>query len=64
MERLSYDELRKLALKKEIPDNKIAIGLWIKMNGYKRHHSVDAFGHQYYFYSLDDYNIKNPKSRK
>ncbi len=53
MKRLSYDELRKVALTKGIPDNKIAIGLWIKMQGYKKHHSIDAFKHQYFFYSLD-----------
>lgn len=31
---ITYEELRILAIKEDIPDNKVSIGIYAKMNGY------------------------------
>lgn len=31
---ITYEELRILAIKEDIPDNKVSIGMYAKMNGY------------------------------
>ncbi len=33
-EYITYKDLRLLAIKDNIPDNKISIGIWAKINGY------------------------------
>ena len=30
----TYDEVREMAIKEGIADNRIIIGIWLKMNGY------------------------------
>lgn len=32
----TYEELRQIALKENVPDNKVYIGIWIRLNGYKK----------------------------
>lgn len=36
MEYINFEELRKLALVEQIPDNKVSIGIWAKIKGYKK----------------------------
>ena len=33
----TYDELRELAVKEGVSDNKISVGMWAKFNGYTRY---------------------------
>lgn len=33
-QQITYDELRKLAIKEGVADNKVSIGIWAKLKGY------------------------------
>lgn len=33
---ITYEELRQIALKDNIADNKVSIGIWAKINGYEK----------------------------
>ena len=50
-ERLLFSDLRVMAIKAGIPDNKIAIGLWIKQKRWVKHHSTDKNRKGYYYYT-------------
>lgn len=49
--KLSYQELRKIALNEGVKDNKVSVGIWIKLNGFYKHHSVDQNRKSYYYYT-------------
>lgn len=53
MEKLTYKQLREIAISQGLPDNKITIGIWAKLNGYIRHHIAKPDGKQWYFYTKD-----------
>lgn len=53
MEKLTYQELRELAIKAGIPDHKIAVGMWIKLQGYVKHHYTNKDRKSSYFYTKD-----------
>lgn len=36
-ETITFDELRELAVKEGIKDNKVSVGMWAKFNGYTRY---------------------------
>ena len=58
MELITYNELRELALKENIKDNKVSIGMWAKIKGYtkkkKQKNNVVTF-----YYTLIDNNNNN-----
>lgn len=31
-----YEELKHLAIQAGVPDNKVSIGIWLKLNGWKK----------------------------
>lgn len=33
---LTYEEIRELALKEQIADNRVSVGMWAKFKGYKQ----------------------------
>lgn len=36
-ETITFDDLRELAVKEGIKDNKVSVGMWAKFNGYTRY---------------------------
>lgn len=48
--RMKFDDLRDLALLNGIPDNKIYIGVWAKLNGYIKKSSKDKNRKNYNYY--------------
>jgi len=46
---LTYNDIRALALRKGIADNKVSIGVWIKFCGYKKvRKQIDGIRKEYY----------------
>lgn len=52
-QKFTYSELRDLATKDGVNDNIVAIGMWLKKNGYTKHHYTDKSGKSFYFYTHD-----------
>lgn len=50
-ERLKFSDIRELALKEGVEDNKVSIGIWAKQNGYKKKQSKDKNRRNYVYYS-------------
>lgn len=48
---ITYTELRDIALKNNIADNKVSIGLWAKFMGYKKRRIQDE-GKAYIYYLI------------
>ena len=48
---ITYTELRDIALKNNIADNKVSIGLWAKFMGYKKRRIQDE-GKTYIYYLI------------
>ena len=48
---ITYTELRDIALKNNIADNKVSIGLWAKFMGYKKRRIQDE-GKVYIYYLI------------
>lgn len=47
---LTFQELRVIAIKKGVPDNKTEIGIWAKNNGYNKiRKQKDKISKYYYF---------------
>ncbi len=52
MERLTYSQIKEMAIMQGIESNKYAVGMFAKRNGYKKYHTTDKFGNQGYYYKL------------
>ena len=53
MERLTYSQIKEMAIMQGIESNKRAVGRYAKRMGYKRHHTTNKNGSQYYYYIKD-----------
>ena len=51
---LTFDELREMAIKDGIADNKVSVGLWAKIKGYKRAMREIRNNKFVYLYRKDD----------
>lgn len=47
--RLSYQELRERAIQEGIKDNKVSIGIWLKYEGFQKHHTIKDNKSVYYY---------------
>lgn len=55
---LNYNEIRQLATRNGIADNKVSIGIWIKIQGYKKvRKQID--GKRKIYYVLDKNSVCN-----
>jgi hypothetical protein len=52
-DRISYRELREMAIVSGVNDNIRAIGKWIKDLGYKKHHGLTKDRKSFYYYTID-----------
>ena len=50
----TFDELREMAIKDGIADNKVSVGLWAKIKGYKRAKREIRNNKFVYLYRKDD----------
>jgi hypothetical protein len=49
-ELLTYEQIREIALKQNIPDNRVSIGIWAQNNGYfKKRKQINKKVLTYYF---------------
>lgn len=48
--RLKYEDVRKIALKNGVRDNKTYIGIWLKLNGYIKKTSMNRQRKIYVYY--------------
>lgn len=48
--RMKYSDIRELALKDNIADNKVSIGIWAKLNGWIKKCSKTRDRKNYYYY--------------
>lgn len=60
--RMKYNDLRLIALDNGVKDDKITIGIWAKLNGYKKKQSKDRNRKSYCYYikmnNQDEHNSK------
>ena len=52
--RLSFSQIKEMAMQQGTESNKRAVGMYAKNNGYKRHHTTNKNGSQYYYYIKDE----------
>ena len=64
MEYYTFEQLKEMAFKDGITGNKVAVGIWAKMNGFlKKKKQINKRRITFYF-KLNDwqpYNVKQPK---
>lgn len=52
--RLSFSQIKEMAIQQGTDSNKRAVGMYAKKIGYKRHHTTNKFGDQFYYYAKDE----------
>lgn len=53
-QRILYSDIRKLALLEGVDDNKVSIGIWAKLKGYKKKFSTYGRYRKYYCYYVKE----------
>jgi hypothetical protein len=52
--RLSFSQIKEMAIQQGTDSNKRAVGMYAKKIGYIRHHTTNKFGDQFYYYTKDE----------